>query len=155
METNLEIFSENSCNSGSTSDIIISKIKKGEWQYILNGLCKIENNLLIIDYNYFKYFATNKTYQIILQLITKNIDFILKKNDLFTVYVNMKALSISEIDKHREFIQHISGYLKEKYPNKLSKCYVYNAPFVFSTLFNIICLFIDKETQSKIELVNK
>jgi hypothetical protein len=153
METKFEIFRENS--SFTTSDIIISKIKKGEWQYILNALCNIENNSLIIDYYYFKYFASKDTYQLILQLITNNIDNILKTNELFSVYVNMKTLTISEIDKHREFIQHISGYLKEKYPNKLSKCYVYNAPFVFSTLFNIICLFIDKETQSKIELVNK
>jgi len=153
METKLEIFRENYCFI--PSDIIIAKIKNGEWQFILNGLCNIENNSLIIDYNYFKYFASKDTYHLILKLITNNIDSILNTNELFSVYVNMKTLTISEIDKHRDFISHISGYLKEKYPNKLAKCYVYNAPFVFSTLFNIICLFIDKETQSKIELVNK
>ena len=153
METKLEIFRDNSYYT--TSDIIISKIKKGEWQFILNGLCNIENNSIIIDYNFFKHFASKDTYHLILQLISNNIDNILKTNELFSVYVNMKTLTISEIDKHRDFIQQISGYLKEKYPNKLAKCYVYNAPFVFSTLFNIICLFIDKETQCKIELVNK
>ena len=50
-------------------------------------------------------------------------------------------------------IQYISVYFQEKYPKKLSKCYVYNSPFVFNQLYNILCMFIDKETQKKIELV--
>lgn len=149
METKLEIFREKNENS----EIIISKIKNGEWQYILHCLCNINNNSLIIDYNYFKYFASNQTYNLITQIITNNIDIILQKNDLFIVYVNMNKLTITEIDKHKDFIKYISVFLKEKYPNKLYKCFVYNAPFVFSQLFNIICLFIDKETQSKIELI--
>jgi hypothetical protein len=65
----------------------------------------------------------------------------------------MKKLSISDIDKHKGFIQYISLYFQEKYPNKLAKCYIYNSPFVFNQLYNIICMFIDKETQKKIELV--
>jgi hypothetical protein len=153
METKLELFRENSEEIKSESEIIISKIKKGQWQFILKGICNVNNNSLVIDYNYFKYFATKETYELITKLITNNIDIILQTNDLFVVYVNMKKLTITEIDKHREFIKYISGFLKERYPNKLAKCYVYNAPFVFSQLFNIICLFIDKETQAKIELV--
>ena len=47
------------------------------------------------------------------------------------------------------------NYLKDKYPEKLAKCYVYNAPFIFTQIFNIVSMFIDKETQKKIELVKK
>ena len=65
----------------------------------------------------------------------------------------MKNLTIVDIDKHKLFIQCISVYFQEKYPQKLGKCYVYNSPFVFNQLYNIICMFIDKETQKKIELV--
>lgn len=153
METKIEIFRTNNEENDSNKEFIISKIKKGEWHYILNGLCNIKNNSLIINYNYFKYFATKETYNLITQIITNNIDNILKSNELFIVYVNMKKLTITEIDKHKDFIQFISAFLKDRYPNKLAKCYVYNSPFVFSTIFNIICLFIDKETQAKIELV--
>jgi hypothetical protein len=67
----------------------------------------------------------------------------------------MKNLNIIDIDKHKSFIHNIAGFLKEKYPQKLSKCYIYNAPFVFAQIYNIISLFIDKDTQKKIELVNK
>jgi len=151
METKLEIFREEMNFNKAT---ILSKIKKGDWISILNGICNHKNNSLIIDYRFFKYFATKETYNIITQLITNNIDNILQTNELFIVYVNMKKLTITEIDKHKDFIQFISVFLKEKYPQKLAKCFVYNAPFVFSTIFNIICLFIDKETQMKIELIN-
>ena len=67
----------------------------------------------------------------------------------------MKSLTLSDVDKHKIFIQNIAVFLKEKYPNKLEKCYVYNAPFVFAQIYNIVSIFIDKDTQKKIELVNK
>jgi hypothetical protein len=59
-------------------------------------------------------------------------------------------LTLVEIDKHKNFIQYLSTFLKDKYPQKMEKCYIFNAPFVFSQLFHIISMFIDKETQSKI-----
>jgi hypothetical protein len=67
----------------------------------------------------------------------------------------MKNLTIVEIDKHKEYIKFISEFLKDKYPEKLAKCYVYNAPFIFTQIFNIVSMFIDKETQKKIELVKR
>ena len=150
MEIDSELFVE---TNDSISEKIITKIKKGEWNEVLNSICDIKNNKIIIDYIYFKYFATKETYSIILALISKNIDIILSSHNTFSVYINMKSLTMVEIDKHKFFIQHIASILKEKYPSKLCKCYIYNAPFVFSQFFNIISLFVDKETISKIELV--
>jgi len=37
----------------------------------------------------------------------------------------------------------------------MNKCYVYNATFVFSKVLKLVSLFIDPETQQKIELVTK
>ena len=77
------------------------------------------------------------------------------ENSNFNVHANIKNLTLADIDKHKEFIQNISIILKQKYTNKLTKCYIYNAPFVFSQILNIVSLFIDKETQTKIQLVQK
>jgi hypothetical protein len=77
------------------------------------------------------------------------------ENSNFNVHANLKNLTLADIDKHKEFIQNISIILKQKYTNKLTKCYIYNAPFVFSQILNIVSLFIDKETQTKIQLVQK
>ena len=137
--TTMELFTEkNNCN----------------WDEMLNRLCYINDDAIVLDYKYFKYFAVKETYSIILKFITNQIDNLLAVNKYFIVHVNMKNLTISDIDKHKTFIQNISTLCKDKYPNKLSKCYIYNAPFVFSQIYNIVSMFIDKVTQQKIEVIS-
>lgn len=138
-----------------SSEKIISKIKKGEWTEILNHLCHIDSNSIILDNHYFRFFATKETYNIILTHIITNLDNILLDYDCFTVHINMKNVNISDIDKHLNFIQNVSTLLKEKYPDKLTKCFIHNPPFVFSQILNLISLFIDKETRDKIEIIPK
>jgi hypothetical protein len=149
MDTSTNLFLET-----SSTEKIITKIKNGEWKEIMNGLCSIKDNAIILDNNYFRVFATKETYNVILSHIITNIDYILSLNDGFIVHINMKNLTISDIDKHLIFIQNMSILFKEKYPNKLTKCFVHNAPFIFSKVLNILSMFIDKETQTKIELVS-
>lgn len=153
MNAKIDFFEKNM--DIETSGKINSDIQNSNWNNILNGICSINDDSIILDYLYVKHFATQVTYYIILNHITTNIDAILLENPNFNVHVNIKNLTLSDIDKHKEFIQNISIVLKQKYPNKLTKCYVYNAPFVFSQILNIVNLFIDKETQTKIELVKK
>lgn len=152
MDSSNKIFLNNFVNS--SSEKIIDKIKKHEWDDIFKGICSIKGNSIILNYIYFKHIAKEETYSYILNYITNNIDEVLASNNEFIVHVNIKKLTIVEIDKHKDYIKHISEFLKNKYPEKLAKCYVYNAPFIFAHFFNIISLFIDKETQRKIELVN-
>ena len=139
------IFSANNFN--------IDKIKKGNLNDILSELCYVKNNAVIINYIYFKYLATDSMYNYILMHITNNIDNILSNHNKFIVHVNMQKLSLGDIDKHKIFITNFSLLLKEKYPDKLLKCYIHKAPFMFKQIFNVINVFIDKETQEKIELV--
>lgn len=151
MDSFNKLFSDNIVNN--SAEKISDKVKKGEWSEILNGLCFIKNNSIILNYIYFKHVALDQTYAYILNYITNKIDNVLTENDDFIVHVNMKNLTLTDIDKHKKFIQSISGFLKEKYPDKLAKCYVYNCPFIFSQIFNIISMFIDKETQKKIIVI--
>ena len=150
IETN-NMFSE--IEDNNNSEKIIEKIKKGELNDILNKFCFIDKNAIIINYIYFKYLATEQTYSFILIYITNIIDTVLLNNNELIIYINTKKLTLFDIDKHKIFIQNISCYFQEKYPDKLKKCYVYNAPFVFKHFFNIISAFIDKKTIDKIELV--
>ena len=137
----------------TNENVCIEKIKKSDENEILRNLCYIKENCINLNYIYFKYFATKEKYNCILNYIARNIDNILLDNDNVVVHINMKNLTIADIDKHKGFIQCISVYFQEKYPKKLEKCYVHNSPFVFNQLYNIVCMFIDKETQKKIELV--
>jgi sulfatase maturation enzyme AslB (radical SAM superfamily) len=148
-----DIFSENNLNN--SSEKIIEKVRNGEWEEILRGLCYIKEKSIILNYIYFRNLANEETYDYILNYIIHNIDNVLNENRNFIVHVNMKNLTVNDINKHKNFIQVMSTILKERYPEKLLKCYIYNAPFIFAKIFNIVSIFIDKETQKKIELVNK
>jgi hypothetical protein len=71
----------------------------------------------------------------------------------FDVHLNLQSFSIADADKHSGYVRSISGFFGDKYPDKLNKCYIYNASFVFETIFKIINTFIDKDTLKKLVLV--
>lgn len=119
---------------------------------ILECLCFIEQNTIILNYCYFKAFANNSTYNTIIEHITNKLDYIINKYGNYYVNVNMKGLTITEIDKHRNFIQTITLMLQNKYPNTLIKCRIHNTPSVFTILYKFVSSFIDKETLDKLEL---
>jgi hypothetical protein len=135
------------------SEIILSKIKQGDWQYILNGICNIRDNALIIDIIYVKHFATKETQQIIIDLIINNINNVLNIYAKFVVHVNINSMKIRDVDNNRDFIRNMSKCLKERFTDKLDKCYIYNATAMFSQILNVISLFIDKDTKEKIQLI--
>lgn len=134
--------------------IIVEKIKSQKYDEIFSGLCCIKDNSIVMHYPYFKHFAMNDTYDIILQFIVSNIESVLKNSETFSVHVNANNLSISDVDKHKTFILKMSQTLNDKFPYKLHKCYIYDAPFIFSQVFSILGKFIDKDTQRKIHVVN-
>ena len=136
-----------------SSEKIVSKIQKGEWNDIFEGFCYIKDYIIFMDYIYFKHLATKDTYNMTLDYMIKQIDCVLTGKNEFTVYVNLKKLTVLEVDKHSQFIQQLSKVLKERYPDRLKKCYIYNAPFVFSQIYNIVSRFIDKDTHEKIVLI--
>lgn len=135
------------------SSKIIEKIIQGDFSSILNKLCYINENNIYINYIYFKHLATTNTYSIIQQYVTNYIDIILNTYDFFEVHVNLTKLSLIDFDKHKNFIKSVSLILKDKYPDKLGKCYVYNSPSFFSQIYNFISLFIEKETLTKFQFL--
>ena len=52
-----------------------------------------------------------------------------------------------------QFIYKLTETLTTTYPDKLDKCYIYEAPFVFQQIIGMLSMFIDKKTLSKIQLV--
>ncbi len=122
---------------------------------VFANMCYIKENNVVLNYIFFKLIAKEQKYNGILDYITNNIDKVLLKYPEFIVHVDMKNLTIVEIDKHKEYIKFVSEIFKNKYPRKLEKCYVYNAPFIFTQILHTVSMFIDKETQKKIILVKR
>jgi hypothetical protein len=135
---------------------------KDYFSFILNSICRIHTDTglknsesLIINYNYFKYFATPATYEIIIQHTINNIDTVLQSKPSFVIHLNMRGLTISQLDKHKQYLCYVSTVFKDKYPDTLGTCLVYDAPFIFSRLYDIVGFFVDKITLNKIQVVSK
>ena len=135
------------------TDKIMAKIKASDLQYILNGLCYLKDNAIIIDFKYFKFFAEKATYQLITQILINHCDLVLQSYPKFVVHLNVSAFNIAQLDKHRTYLTQISHLFANKYPDTLKICYIYNASFVFSQIFNIVSLIVDKETLTKIVII--
>jgi hypothetical protein len=145
---------ENIIFSDETSEKIVTKIRDGNYVSILEQLFRQENDTIVIDYLYFKYIAGQTTYTIITELLLSVIDTIVKQHNTFYVYVNMRSCSLSDIDKHKTYMTSLVQILRDRYTDKLEQCYITNASFVFTSIYNFLCLIIDKKTQQKIQLVN-
>lgn len=147
METSikyLETYGNNNISNLST-----------EIKNVLHNFCYIQNdNNIIINHNYFKLLCKNdqETY-ITLNYLIEQIERVLINYDTFNIHLNIKSLSLIELDKHKELIAMMSILLKQKFPDKLNNCFIYDAPFIFSSLFSLISSFIDKDTQKKIQLI--
>ena len=122
-------------------------------EVLLDKFCSIYNEQLILDYRIFKCIAKPSTYSIIINHIVKNINKILLTNQLFSDYIYSKSLTITAADKYIQFIYKLTETLTTTYPDKLDKCYIYEAPFVFQQIIGMLSMFIDKKTLSKIQLV--
>ena len=136
-----------------TIETLNTMIKNNDLKLLLNKICSSNNDEISIDYRYFKPFASTETYDLIINYIISIIDTVLSTYNTFTVRVCMKTLSVIDAEKHTKFIYNVSKLFKERYPDKLNQCFIYNAPFIFARVYDIIRPFIDKPTQNKVHMV--
>lgn len=123
------------------------------WTEVLNKFCHSVGNEMWIDYAIFKLIASKSTYSDILSHLYKTIQHISSNGSKTTIYLNMKSLTIGDLDKHRSFIFDTIKKLSEELPDTLEVCYCYKTPFVFAQVYSMISVAIDKETKQKIKIV--
>ena len=122
-------------------------------EQIMNNICYIDENNLIIQYSFFKKFANKNNYDQITQVIINNIDSILKKYDLIDVHFSLYKMDLLDLEKHYDFLINICKLMQYTYPDKLNKFNIYQPPYIYSKIYSIISTFIDKNTRSRIRLV--
>jgi len=120
---------------------------------IMENICYVEKNNLIIQYGFFKKFGNKTNYDIITQDIVNNINSILMRYDLINVHFSLHKMDLLDLEKHYDFLLCICKLMQTSYPDKLNKFNIYQPPFIYSKIYSIISTFIDKTTRSKIKLV--
>jgi len=132
-----------------------ANIIKACFNDVLSKLCfSIDADNILLDYRYFKFIACAENYELLISYIVSVIKNILKTQETFVFHVNLDTLTLLHVEKYFGFIKKISEVLKVTFPDKLSTCYIYNAPFIFSKIISILSAVVDKKTQQKIKLVN-
>uniref|UniRef100_A0A6C0JG59 CRAL-TRIO domain-containing protein n=1 Tax=viral metagenome TaxID=1070528 RepID=A0A6C0JG59_9ZZZZ len=127
------------------------KLNEEKLQELLNNFCHIKiNNEIEIHYKFFKIINTFIDQNYILNYLIFIVENILKNYETFIVHVNIEKLTLLEIEKNRLFVQEMSNVLKEKFPDKLEVCNIYEGSFIFKQIYNLLAIFIDKKTLKKI-----
>jgi len=124
-----------------------------EWS--LQRMCFIADNRIYLEYPYFKFLAQNTShYDSIRIFLLQAIESMIKTTTTFDVSINMKYLTIGDIDRHRSFIYNIVRELSTRYPDSLNRCNIYNAPFIIKNLLLIISPLLDRKNQDKINVIS-
>jgi len=122
-------------------------------EQIINNICYIDENNLIIQYAFFKKFGNKTNYDIITHHIVNNINNILIQYELINVHFSLYKMDLFDLEKHYDFLMCICKLMQSAYPDKLNKFNIYQPPFIYSKIYSIISTFIDKSTRSKIKMV--
>ena len=139
-------------NITNFSQSINMKINETKLQELLHNFCHIKtNNEIAINYKYFKIINTFIDKNNILNYLIFIVENILKNYNTFIVHVNIEKLTLLDIDKNKDFVQDMSNTLKDRFPDKLEVCLIYEGSFIFKQLYNVLSLFIDKKTLKKIK----
>jgi len=121
---------------------------------ILNKMCFIQgNNNMILDYKIMKPVLQGSTYDIVFEHLINVTKEILLHNEFMVLHICLKGLSVTDMDKHRNFVLRIIKTFSEQFPNKLNVCNLYKTPAIFAQIFALISMFIDKVTINKIRIV--
>ena len=150
---NCNIDKSNLTNKSSTeSNNINLKLNEEKLYELLDNFCHIKfNNEIVIQYKYFKIINTFIDENYILNYLIFIVEKILINYETFIVHVNIEKLTLLEIEKNRSFIMNMSNVLKEKFPDKLDVCIIYEGSVFFKQIYSFLSLFIDKKTLKKIQ----
>jgi len=127
------------------------KLNEEKMNELLYNFCHIKmKNEIDVHYKYFKLINTNVDNNNILKYVIFIVENVLQTYDTFIVHVNVEKLTLLEVEKNRDFIIAMSNILKERFPDKLDSCIIYEGSFIFKQIYKLLSIIIDKNTLKKI-----
>lgn len=145
----------NHCKTFSTIDISSNMYKQLSKEEIISSIFFIKDLCVYVDYKFFKKYMTQELYETFVTHVLTLTDDLLQKVELLNIHVCMKTLSITDFDKHREFIFQFVQLVQTRYPNKLNKCFIYETPSIFAQMYKLLSVIMDRETRQKITILQK
>ena len=125
------------------------------FQDILEKMCFCHNTELFINYTIFKLIGAHTTHSAILSHIFETAKKTASEHSKIVAHVYIKSMTISDLDKHKQFFLDAINRLSNELSDTLEICYLYKTPFVFDKMYGIMSFAIDKETRQKVRIVPK
>ena len=128
--------------------------KPAELNNIMDNLCRVRNTYeIMIDFKYFKLVAKPDFYDTIIKYIVATVKYVLHTQHMVVLHINLKSMSLTDIDKYRTFIAQIST--EQNILQTISSINIYNTGPIFSTLIQIVLSFLDKPTKQVLNNILK
>jgi len=142
----------NLTSQNTNSSNVNLRLNTEKMHELLNNFCNNKiNNEIEISYKFFKSIKIFIDKNEILNYVILIIEKVLNKYERFIIHVNIEKLTLLEIEKNKDFIQNMSTILREKFPDKLDFCNIYEGSIIFKQIYNLLAIFIDKKTLKKIQ----
>ena len=147
------LFKKNQKNELATQIASSFKIED-----LLENMCYIINDKVIIKYSIFKLFVHNDIYETVINFILKKFDCILQTHDNFECHVNIEGFTMSAAERYQDFIKvfaDISLSSNNSYSDKILHLKVYFPPVIIEQIKSVFGRFVDKEVKQKVEVISK
>jgi hypothetical protein len=124
---------------------------------LFNSIIQIKNtNELHLNYTVFKTVVNPSVYHDLIMFIFKTNDHILETCTSYTVYIDVKGLTMTGVERYKDFVVLLSDQGKingKNFLEKLTNVYIINPPFMISNIGKILLPLLDKIVKDKIVLM--
>lgn len=121
---------------------------------IMDNLCCVRNaHDIMIDFKYFKLIAKPDFYETIIKYIVSTVKYVLHTQHMVVLHINLKSMSLTDIDKYKSFIAQIST--EQNVLPTINSINIYNTGSIFTTLIQIVLSFLDKPTKQVLNNILK
>ena len=155
-----EYYSENKKNTffknGQKFDCANVIVQQMDKTVLFAGILRAEDNLLFFNYSVFKTVIHPAIYMDFIHYIFQLNETILQKYENYDVVIDLKGLTMTGVERYKDFISTLSleGQRNGKnFLQTLGKILVVNPPFMIANVGKILLPLMDKVVKEKIVLM--
>ena len=152
-----EFYSENKKNilfkNQQKFDCANTIVQTMDLDVLFNTIIQIKENAFFFNYNIFKTIITPMVYMKFISFIFEMNEKILKDYLAYDVVIDCKGLTMTGVERYKDFISLLSlqGQQNEKnFLQKLNRIMIINPPFMVSNIGKILLPLLDKVVKDKI-----
>lgn len=144
-------------SSASTAASSATAVKRRLRTDFIRTLCfeSQDHDSMILNYSSLPSLVRNHSQDEIVAAIEQDVTDHMRLRGLprFVFHLFCTGMHLKNIHLHRNFIFRVTSMFKESFPTELAACYVHDAPFIFSQVFEMIKPFLNREMRQRIIVV--